>query len=89
MELRGGQGRLAITKQNIELQQDSLHLTEVRAEAELGNQLDVERQREQERRERLLAAVDASRQATELAMEPYKRGLTDFLSVLDHSAISW
>jgi NodT family efflux transporter outer membrane factor (OMF) lipoprotein len=43
-ELRGLQRRLAITNQNIQLQQDSLDLTRVRAEAGLGAQLDVERQ---------------------------------------------
>jgi outer membrane protein TolC len=39
--------------------------------------------REKERRERLVAAVEASRQATVLANELYTRGLSDFLSVLD------
>ncbi|SPF53916.1 Transcriptional regulator, Fis family [Candidatus Sulfopaludibacter sp. SbA4] len=39
--------------------------------------------REQERRERLQAAAQASRQATQLANELYTRGLADFLSVLD------
>jgi outer membrane protein TolC len=39
--------------------------------------------REQERRERLQAAAEASRQATQLANELYTRGLADFLSVLD------
>jgi NodT family efflux transporter outer membrane factor (OMF) lipoprotein len=43
-ELRGFQRRLEITNRNITLQQDSLHLTRVRAEAGLGTQLDVERQ---------------------------------------------
>jgi multidrug efflux system outer membrane protein len=43
-ELRGFQRRLDITNQNIKLQQDSLDLTRVRAEAGLGTQLDVERQ---------------------------------------------
>lgn len=38
------QRRLAITEQNIKLQQDSLHLTRVRADAGLGSELDVERQ---------------------------------------------
>lgn len=47
VELRGAQRRLALTRENIELQKDSLHLTEVRAEAGLGNRLDVERQRTQ------------------------------------------
>ncbi|MBV9085755.1 MAG: efflux transporter outer membrane subunit [Acidobacteriaceae bacterium] len=47
MELRGAQRRLALTKQNIALQQDSLHLTQVRVDAGLGAQLDVERQQEQ------------------------------------------
>jgi NodT family efflux transporter outer membrane factor (OMF) lipoprotein len=46
-ELRGFQRRLDITNQNIQLQQDSLDLTRVRAEAGLGTQLDVERQRAQ------------------------------------------
>jgi len=39
--------------------------------------------REQDRREHLQAAVEASRQATQLATELYTRGLADFLSVLD------
>jgi NodT family efflux transporter outer membrane factor (OMF) lipoprotein len=43
-ELRGFQRRLDITQQNIKLQQDSLYLTRVRAEAGLGTELDVERQ---------------------------------------------
>lgn len=43
-ELRGDQRRLAIARSNIELQQDSLHLARVRADAGLGTQLDVERQ---------------------------------------------
>jgi outer membrane protein, multidrug efflux system len=43
-ELRGFQRRLDITNQNIKLQQDSLELTRVRADAGLGTQLDVERQ---------------------------------------------
>jgi NodT family efflux transporter outer membrane factor (OMF) lipoprotein len=43
-ELRGYQRRIAITNQNIELQQDSLELTRVRADAGLGTQFDVERQ---------------------------------------------
>jgi outer membrane protein, multidrug efflux system len=38
---------------------------------------------EKDRRERLLAAVDASRKATGLSTELYTRGLADFLSVLD------
>jgi NodT family efflux transporter outer membrane factor (OMF) lipoprotein len=43
-ELRGFQKRLDITHQNINLQQDSLDLTKVRADAGLGTQFDVERQ---------------------------------------------
>jgi NodT family efflux transporter outer membrane factor (OMF) lipoprotein len=43
-ELRGFQRRLDITNQNIKLQEDSLDLTRVRAEAGLGTQFDVERQ---------------------------------------------
>jgi len=39
--------------------------------------------REQERRERLQVAAQASRQAAQLANELYTRGLADFLSVLD------
>ncbi len=39
--------------------------------------------REQERRERLQAAAQSSREATYLANELYTRGLADFLSVLD------
>jgi NodT family efflux transporter outer membrane factor (OMF) lipoprotein len=47
IELRGAQRRLQLTEDNIKLQEDSLHLTEVRADAGLGNRLDVERQRAQ------------------------------------------
>jgi outer membrane protein, multidrug efflux system len=47
MELRGTQERLAITQKNLTLQRDSLHLTEVRAQAGLGTEFDVERQRQQ------------------------------------------
>jgi NodT family efflux transporter outer membrane factor (OMF) lipoprotein len=43
-ELRGYQRRIGITNRNIELQQDSLNLTRVRADAGLGTQFDVERQ---------------------------------------------
>jgi NodT family efflux transporter outer membrane factor (OMF) lipoprotein len=43
-ELHGFQKRLDITHQNINLQQDSLDLTKVRADAGLGTQFDVERQ---------------------------------------------
>ncbi len=43
-DLRGFQRRLNITNQNIKLQQDSLDLTRVRADAGLGTQFDVERQ---------------------------------------------
>jgi NodT family efflux transporter outer membrane factor (OMF) lipoprotein len=43
-EVRGFQRRLDISIQNIQLQQDSLELTRVRAEAGLGTQFDVERQ---------------------------------------------
>jgi NodT family efflux transporter outer membrane factor (OMF) lipoprotein len=39
--------------------------------------------REQERRDKLAAAADASRTAVDLARELYSRGLADFLSVLD------
>jgi NodT family efflux transporter outer membrane factor (OMF) lipoprotein len=46
-EVRGYQKRLDITNQNIKLQEDSLDLTKVRAEAGLGTQLDVERQSSQ------------------------------------------
>ena len=46
-ELRGYQRRIDITSRNIELQRDSLHLTQVRAEAGLGTDLDVERQSSQ------------------------------------------
>ena len=38
---------------------------------------------EQDRRDRLVRAVDAGRQTTVLANELYTRGLEDFLSVLD------
>jgi NodT family efflux transporter outer membrane factor (OMF) lipoprotein len=47
VELRGAQRRLQLTRDNIYLQKESLHLTEVRAEAGLGNSLDVSRQKSQ------------------------------------------
>jgi NodT family efflux transporter outer membrane factor (OMF) lipoprotein len=47
LELRGAQRQLELTNDNIALQKDSLHLTEVRADAGLGNRLDLERQRAQ------------------------------------------
>ncbi|MBV8570465.1 MAG: TolC family protein [Acidobacteriaceae bacterium] len=40
-------------------------------------------QHEQERREELVIAEDASKRATQMANELYVRGLADFLSVLD------
>lgn len=47
IELRGAQRRMQLTRANLDLQKDSLHLTEVRSEAGLGTQLDLERQRAQ------------------------------------------
>lgn len=47
MDLRGAQQRLAIVQRNLALQQDSLHLTEVRANAGLATQFDVARQHQQ------------------------------------------
>jgi len=38
---------------------------------------------EKDRQDKLVAAVEASRQATMLANEVYTRGLSDFLGVLD------
>jgi NodT family efflux transporter outer membrane factor (OMF) lipoprotein len=46
-ELRGYQRRVEITNRNIELQRDSLDLTRARADAGLGTQFDVERQKAQ------------------------------------------
>ncbi len=60
VELRGAQRRLQLTRDNLELQRDSLHLTQVRAEAGLGNELDLERQRAQsENTEALLPQLEA------------------------------
>src|SRR5262249_4125595 len=60
-ELRGFQRRLDITNQNIELQQDSLGLTRGRADAGLGNQLDLERQSAQfESTRALVPALEAA-----------------------------
>jgi outer membrane protein, multidrug efflux system len=60
VELRGAQRRLAITHRNIALQRDSLHLTQVRAEAGLGNELDVRRQQEQvDTTEALVPAIES------------------------------
>lgn len=61
VELRGAQRQLQLTRDNIDLQKDSLHLTEVRAEAGLGNSLDVERQKSQlESTEALVPQLEAS-----------------------------
>lgn len=56
--------------------------TMLRAVEEVENALSAYG-REQERRDKLVAAADASRTAVELARELYSRGLADFLSVLD------
>ena len=78
-ELRGFQRRIAITRANIELQADSLHLTKVRAEAGLGNEFDVERQAAQlattQAAEPSLRAAEAQaihRISVLLALEPEK-----------------
>ena len=60
-ELRGFQRRLDITNENVKLQQDTLYLTRVRAEAGLGTQLDVERQSAQlDATRSLLPALEAA-----------------------------
>ena len=60
-ELRGFQRRLDITNRNVKLQQDSLELTRVRADAGLGAQFDVERQSAQlETTRALLPALETA-----------------------------
>ena len=61
VELRGAQRQWQLTRDNIDLQKDSLHLTEVRAQAGLGTSLDVERQKSQlESTEALTPQLEAS-----------------------------
>jgi outer membrane protein, multidrug efflux system len=69
-------------KQRLEEGMTAYQNTVLRSLEETENAL-VAYGREKERRERLVAAVEASRQATVLANELYTRGLSDFLSVLD------
>lgn len=62
-EMRGAQRRLALARQNIQLQSETLDLTKARAEAGLGTQLDVERQASQlAATQALVPALDADRQ---------------------------
>jgi NodT family efflux transporter outer membrane factor (OMF) lipoprotein len=75
-------GNIEAQKQRLEQALTQYRSTVLRSFEETENSL-VAYGREKERRERLVAAVEASRQATRLATELYTRGLSDFLSVLD------
>jgi len=75
VELRGTEKRLEIAQRNIKLQTDSLDLTKVRAEAGLGNELDVERQLSQ------LAATQAMVPALESAKQTSIHRLSVLLGV--------
>jgi multidrug efflux system outer membrane protein len=75
-------GNIAAQKQRLEQALTEYRSAVLRSLEETENSL-VSYGREKERRERLVAAVEASRQATMLANEVYVRGLADFLSVLD------
>ena len=73
---------MEIQKQRLSQAQLAYQNTVLRSLEETENALTAYG-REQERRERLQASAEASRQATQLANELYTRGLADFLSVLD------
>ena len=75
-------GNIEAQKQRLEQVLTEYQNTVLRSLEETENSL-VAYGREKARRARLIAAVEASRQATMLASELYTRGLTDFLSVLD------
>jgi NodT family efflux transporter outer membrane factor (OMF) lipoprotein len=80
----GGKIRANIEAQKQRLDQalTQYRSTVLRSLEETENSL-VAYGREKDRRARLMASVEASRQATMLADELYSRGLSDFLSVLD------
>jgi NodT family efflux transporter outer membrane factor (OMF) lipoprotein len=75
-------GNIEAQKQRLEQSLTEYQNTVLRSLEETENAL-VAYGREKDRQARLVAAVDASRQATMLADELYTRGLSDFLSVLD------
>lgn len=73
---------IEVQKQRLDQALTQYRSTVLRSFEETENSL-VSYGRERERQERLVAAVEASRQATILASELYTRGLSDFLAVLD------
>jgi outer membrane protein TolC len=75
-------GNIEAQKQRLDQALSEYQNTVLRSLEEAENSL-VAYGHEQERRQSLGAAVEASRDATVLANELYVRGLSDFLSVLD------
>jgi NodT family efflux transporter outer membrane factor (OMF) lipoprotein len=75
-------GNIEAQKQRLDQALTQYQSTVLRSLEETENAL-VAYGREKDREEKLVASVDASRQATLLANELYTRGLSDFLSVLD------
>jgi outer membrane protein, multidrug efflux system len=73
---------MEVQKQRLNQALSAYQNTVLRALEEAENSLTAYG-RQQERRERLMASAEASRQATQLANELYLRGLSDFLAVLD------
>jgi multidrug efflux system outer membrane protein len=73
---------MAAQKQRLSQAQLAYQSTVLRSLEETENAL-TSYGREQERREHLQAAAQASRESTHLASELYLRGLSDFLAVLD------
>jgi len=75
-------GNIEAQKQRLDQALTACQNTVLRSLEETENAL-VAYGHEKDRQARLVAAVNASRQATMLANELYTRGLSDFLSVLD------
>jgi outer membrane protein, multidrug efflux system len=75
-------GNIETQKQRLDQALTQYRSTVLRALEETENAL-VSYGQENDRHEKLVASVEASRQATILANELYVRGLADFLSVLD------
>ena len=75
-------GNIEAQKQRLEQAVTQYQNTVLKSLEETENAL-VAYGHEKDRQEKLVAAVEASRQATMLANELYTRGLSDFLSVLD------
>jgi len=75
-------GNIEAQKQRLDQALTQYQSTVLRSLEETENAL-VAYGHEKDREEKLVASVEASRQATLLANELYTRGLSDFLSVLD------